>query len=76
MHVPTESAVLVSYNPLVLPVISHTGFQNHLSGLVFLMLDPKAGVPDVGLEPSFLREDLQGYDIPFLFWVTQFGYES
>lgn len=39
-------------------------FSNHIRGLVFLVSDPRAGVPY--MDP---REDLQAHDIPFLFSV-------
>ena len=36
-------------------------------GLIFLVQDPSAGEPDVGLDPLLLREDLYGCDIPLIF---------
>ena len=47
-----KSRVSVSYSLLVSP----TGFQNQEMGLIFLVLDPRVGVPNVGLKLSLLRE--------------------
>lgn len=41
----------VSYSFPVLSVVSPTGFQYLLRGLIFPVLDPRAWVPNVQLEP-------------------------
>lgn len=61
-----KSWIFVSYSPLVLPVVSSSGFQNSLSGLTFPVLVSRARVPNVQPAPSFPR-DLRVCDIPFCF---------
>ena len=46
-----KSRVLTSYSPPVLLVVSPIGFQSQIRGLIYLVLDPMAGVPNVELEP-------------------------
>lgn len=45
-------------------------FSNQLRGLVFPVLDSRAGVPKLWLKPLLQKEDLQACDATFLFWVT------
>ena len=53
VRVPFKSRVRVSYSSPALLDTSPAGFQTQmlLWGLIFLVQVPRAGVPDVGLEP-------------------------
>ena len=50
--VPFKSGVSISHSLLALLKVSPTGLQSQTFwGLVFSVQDPRAGEPDVGLEP-------------------------
>lgn len=51
MHEYFKDRVYISYSPLALPGLSPTGFQSQLYGLIFPVLVPRAGMPNVELEP-------------------------
>ena len=59
--VPLKSKVSISPSSLGLPKLSPAGLQSQmLWGLVFLVQDPWAGTPDVGLRPlTLVGEPLQ-----------------
>lgn len=61
MCLSLNSGIMVFYSPPVLLVVNSTGFQNQLSGLVFSVLNSRAGVPNMGLKT------VTPCDIPFLF---------
>lgn len=47
----------------------HSVFKQ-LSEVFFLVLDPRAGMPQWDLDPMLLRDDPWAHDILLLFWVT------
>ena len=54
MHEYFKDRVYISYSPLALPGLSPIGFQSQLYGLIFPVLVPRAGMPNVELEPGSL----------------------
>lgn len=60
--------VFLPSSPLVFLNVNPADFQSWMSlGLIFLVQNPSAEEPDVGLDPLLLREDLYGCDIPLIF---------
>ena len=54
-------------------LVSPPGFQNQEMGLIFLMLNLRAGMPNVELNPLLFRENPWACNILFLLWVAHCG---
>ena len=75
---PFKNGVSISHSSLGLPKVSPIGLQSQTFwGLDFLMQDPRAEVPHVGLRPSLFGENLCNCNYSFLWGGSPtWGYGS